>query len=196
MANPALKSGEEDPNGRDRAEYIDGKIVYKALPGGDHAIVASSIDRKIAASFHRKLRNDGTGGWWILPEISIQYNRISEKGRRLTADIAGWKRERVPLVPRGFPIATRPDWVCEVCHTTRTKDMTIVPETLAAEGVPWYWFVDVEEQLLSIFHLQDGLFSLLKTWKKNDGRVTLPPFEACKLTLAELFGDEFDSDED
>lgn len=180
----------EDEELKQRAEMIDGQIVYKALPGGEHAAAEYSFTHGIGAFFNRKKRNDGTGGWWILPEISIQYLKISEKGRMLTADIAGWKRSEVPERPKGNPIKISPHWVCEICHTTRKKDTILVPETLCAEGVEWYWFVDVEENLLTVFHLENGRYSVVKTWSKDFGNARIPPFDAVEFSLSVLFGDE------
>ena len=174
---------------------IDGQIVPKALPGGAHSSVESGILRGISTRFHRTKRNDGSGGWWILTEISVLYKNMSEMGRILTADIAGWKRDRVPTRPSEYPVKETPDWVCEVCHTTRKKDTTIVPETLAAEGVEWYWLADVEDELLTIFHLENGKYSVVKTWPKDAGKARLPPFEAVELSLPELFGEDPEEEE-
>ena len=66
----------------ERAEYIDGVSVTKALPGGHHAYVEGSILARVSRYFSRPQRKDGTGGWWISTEASIQYKKISEKGRK------------------------------------------------------------------------------------------------------------------
>lgn len=179
----------------ERAELIDGQVVYKALPGGRHGQIESSIDRAVGSLFHRKKRDDGRGGWWILTEVSIQYRKVSEKGRRLTADLAGWKRERVPACPSAFPVEDRPDWICEVSHTTRKKDTTIVPETLAAEGVPWYWLLDVEAENLTVYELSESGFVLRKSLFREDGKVRIPPFEAVELSMPVLLGDDPEDEE-
>ena len=191
MSSTANKFDVEDYEFKDeREELIDGEVVYKALSGGKHSHIENRVSTNVSHLFDRKKRKDGSGGWWILTEASIQYRKVSEKGRQLTADVAGWKRERVPACPSTFPIEELPDWVCEICHTTRKKDTTIVPETLAADGVEWYWLVDVEDELLTVFHLENGRFYVLKTWSKEDGKVRIPPFETAEFSIPILFGED------
>ena len=180
----------------ERAEYIDGVPVMKALPGGNHAYVEGSILRRVGSYFSRPRRKDGTGGWWISTEASIRYTKVSEKGRILTADIAGWRREKVPAFPKLYPIPEIPDWICEVCHTTRKKDTTIVPETLAAEGVEWYWLADIETENLMVFQLSEKGYVLKKSLFRDDGNVRIEPFEAVSLNIGELFGDDPVDDEE
>ena len=76
------------------------------------------------------------------------------------ANLAGWKSDQHSQPPDGFPVTIRPDWVCEVCHTTRKKDRELVPDTLSKAGVPYYWFVDAEELFLEVWELQVD-----KSWK-------------------------------
>ena len=175
----------------DRMELIDGQEIRKSLPGKKHAQAETRIVAHMDRFFSRRKRDDGTGGWWILSEISIQYQAT---GRRLIADIAGWKRERVPVLPDDYPIGIKPDWVCEVCHTTRKKDMMLVPETLKAEGVEWYWLVDVEEELVIVYRLQGANFVLLGTWASENGTVMIPPFETVGILLPRVFGADLDED--
>jgi Uma2 family endonuclease len=179
----------------ERAELIDGEVVYKALPSGKHGHLESSINRVVGTLFHRKKRDDGRGGWWILNEVSIKYRELSEKGRRLSADLAGWSRDRIPVCPSEYPVAERPDWVCEICHTTHKRDTTIVPETLAAEGVPWYWFLDVDAENLMVYELSEAGFVLRKSLFRDDGKVRIPPFEAIELSMPLLLGDDPEDDE-
>ena len=38
-------------------------------------------------------------------------------------DAAGWRRDRVPERPRGWPVRIRPDWVCEIVSpSTASRD--------------------------------------------------------------------------
>lgn len=178
----------------ERAELIDGQVVYKALPGGEHASMAYSLGLAVGP-FSRRKRDDGTGGWWILSEPTILYRKLRESGQKLIADLAGWRRDRCPERPKGYPIQIRPDWVCEVCHSTRKKDTTIVPETLAAEGVSWYWFLDVEAENLMVYELSQEGFVLRKSLFREDGKVRIPPFDAIELSMPVLLGDDPEDDE-
>lgn len=71
------------------------------MPGGEHSDVFTALLRLIGNDFEGGRRDDGTGGWWIRGEITVDYPQFE---RRLEADVAGWKRVRVPTKPKGFPI--------------------------------------------------------------------------------------------
>ena len=169
-----------------RAELIDGKIVEKALPGGEHAKVEGAIAFEISKYFRKKSRDDGTGGWWILPEVTIYYPALD---RALVADIAGWRRERIPEIPKGYPVRERPDWICEVSHTTWKKDTTTVFETLLAEGVPYYWVVDVERKNLLVYELIEKKYALIQSLFLDSGRVKIKPFDTVELNVSVLLGE-------
>lgn len=171
-----------------RAELIDGQIVQKAQPGGLHARLSASVIGQLVPRFSRKTRSDGTGGWWILSEVTVRYRKTE---RILQPDIAGWRRDRVPECPKDYPVDVRPDWVCEVSHTTRKKDTTIVPETLAAEGVPHYWLLDVEAENLQVFELvAGGKYALVQSLFRDDGEVVIAPFGPATFKVGVLLGDD------
>jgi Uma2 family endonuclease len=170
-----------------RFELIDGEIVRKAMPGGEHGALAANVTIRVGSLFSRKKRDDGTGGWWILSDVSVRYRRLE---RILEPDIAGWRRDRIRERPSGFPVEERPDWVCEISHTTRKKDTTIVPETMAAEGVRHYWLLDVENRNLQVFELvpSAGKYALVASLFADDGEVAIPPFESVTFDAGRLLG--------
>lgn len=172
-----------------RAELIDGRIVPKARPSGEHSDVESAIDTEIRKRFRRGKGNDGLGGWWIKTEVSVHYPKHE---RVFDHDIAGWKRDRVPENPKGFPVRERPDWVCEVSWTTWRKDTVEVPETLAAAGVPHYWVADVERECLLVFRLAGTEYALVKNLFRTDTKARIEPFEAAELNVDVFFGADAD----
>jgi Uma2 family endonuclease len=161
------------------------------MPGGKHGKLASRVVSRVETVFDRKSRSDGTGGWWILSDVSVHYRKME---RVLEPDIAGWRRDRISTSPSEFPVPDRPDWVCEICHTTRKKDTTIVPETMAAEGVPFYWLLDVEHENLQVFELVEPSrkYALVRSLFRNDGNVRIPPFDAVTFNINVLLGDDED----
>ncbi len=170
------------------AELIDGQIVYKANPGGEHGDRQLAIGSVLRTLFARKPQGNGTGGWWIMSDVSILYTKLE---RILEPDIVGWKRDRVPDKPTGYPIAIRPDWVCEVSHTTWKKDTTTVYETLEAAGVPYYWLLDVERENLVVFELQEtGKYARVHSFFRENGKVRIKPFDAVELEMGILLGDD------
>lgn len=176
-----------------KAELIDGEILYALPTGAKHADIHTSIQVLIGSFFKRKPGGRLPGGWWILDAVSILFKST---GRILEPDISGWMREKHPEKPTGMPIETAPDWVCEICVSTKKKDTTIVPETLAKEGVSWYWLMDVEAKNLLVFSLgKDGKYVLEKSIFPEDGKIKIPPFDAVELPAHVLFGEDPDDDE-
>ena len=175
-------------NADSHAELIDGQIVYKTHPDGEHGDRQGAVISALRTIFNRKPQGNGTGGWWIMSDVSILYTKLE---RILEPDIVGWKRNRVPEKPTGYPIAVRPDWVCEVSHTTWKKDTTTVYETLEAAGVPYYWLLDVERENLVVFELQEtGKYARIHSFFRENGKVRIKPFDAVELEMGILLGDD------
>src|SRR5256885_3159621 len=87
-------------------ELIAGVIVPKAAPSAEHG----TAQRKLGAlvdPFDRRPGGREPGGWWLMTEVEVQL-AIDETYR---PDLVGWRRERVPERPRGFPVSIRPDCV-------------------------------------------------------------------------------------
>jgi Uma2 family endonuclease len=177
--------------GTSRAELIDGQIVQKALPGGWHAAVEGAFLRLISQFAHKKKRKNGEGGWWILPEVSVHYRKTE---RVLTADLAGWRRDKVVDCPKEYPVGKCPDWVCEISHTTLKKDTTVVFETLLREGVPYYWIANVELENLQVFELVEGRYVLIHSLFKDDAWQRIKPFDSVELHMGMLFGEDDPND--
>ena len=175
----------------ERLEIYEGFVEKKMMPSGEHSDAQVAISRELGKHFQKKPPGDGTGGWWLKTETSVFYPRFE---RMFNHDIAGWRRERTPENPKGFPIKTFPNWVCEVSFSSWRKDSEVVPETLAAAGVEHYWIADVERQCLMAFELRNGKYALLKNYFRDSRAARIPPFEAVELDVNVLFGADADDD--
>jgi Uma2 family endonuclease len=89
-------------------------------------------------------------------------------------------------------VRQRPDWICEVSHTTWKKDTTTVLQTLQSEGVPYYWIADVDKMNLLVFELVGNQYALAQSLFPDSGRVRIKPFDAIELSVPVLFGAEED----
>lgn len=170
----------------ERAEFVNGEIVQKALPGGKHGLRQANIVRGLA-SFHRKSRSDGTGGWWILTETSVLY---TESRAVTTHDLVGWRRDRVPEEPLDYPVREKPDWACEVAVSTLRKDTRDVKRTLEIEGVPFYWVLDAANERLAVYERIDGHLVQTRDLFREDGKQRIPPFDAIEVSVGLLLGDD------
>jgi Uma2 family endonuclease len=105
-------------------------------------------------------------------------------------DVVGWRRERVPERPRGRPVRTRPDWVCEVLSPSNARtDLVTKFRVLHRCGVPHYWIADPEREVLVVYRWEQAGYLAVLTAERGD-TVRAEPFGAVELPVGALFGDE------
>ena len=197
MSPPAHSAGPftiadwlEQPQER-RLELIDGELVEKAAPSFEHGAAQGSTWGSIGGAFHRRGGGAGKpGGWWIASEVDI-----SMDGRGYRPDLAGWRRERTPLMPRERPVTVRPDWICEiVSDSNRTVDTVTKLRRYHAAGVPHYWVLDPTDRTLTVYrHHPDGYLVCLRA--EASEYVRAEPFEAIEVHVAVLLGGDPDDEE-
>ena len=127
---------------------------------------------------------DGPGGWWIIDEPELHLGPDV-----LVPDLAGWRRERMPVHPSVPWFDLPPDWACEVLNPgTRALDLTDKRGIYAAAGVSFLWLVDPAARTLEAFALRDGLW-MLAAAQRDSEEVHVPPFEAISFPLSALWTD-------
>lgn len=172
-----------------RHEILDGEIVEKALPRGEHGVGQLRAGR-LLGRFDRKPNGPTRpGGWWFATEPTIDLSMH----QTVQPDVAGWRRERMPNRPSGYPITLRPDWVCEVmCDgDARRRDAIHKRRIYADHAVPFYWLVDTERETLTVLSLTDRGYVEQLTAARAD-RVRAVPFDLLELQVGILFGDDED----
>jgi Uma2 family endonuclease len=164
------------------AELIRGALHLQPRPAMPHARAASSLGIEIGNPFDRG--RGGPGGWWLLDEPELHFGEDV-----LVPNLAGWRRERMPTIPKAAWVELAPDWVCEVLSPgTRRLDLTAKREIYGAAGVGFLWFVDPLERTLEAFAWRDGAWTLVGALG-GAGEVRLPPFEAVGFPLEMLWSD-------
>src|SRR6266705_819751 len=73
------------------AEIINGELVTSPRPASPHARASSSIGGELYGPFDRG--RGGPGEWIILDEPELHLH-----GDFLVPDLAGWRRERMPVL--------------------------------------------------------------------------------------------------
>jgi Uma2 family endonuclease len=167
-------------------EILGGELVVSPRPSGPNTLAASSLGFEIGGPYHVG-GNRGPGGWWILDEPELEFERDRN---HVVPDLAGWRRERMPLIPKDHIFRTIPDWACEVVsESSRVRDRITKFNLYAEYGLGFYWLVDPIAQTLEAFKLIDkrwvsvGAYSGLET-------VHVPPFDAIGLDLGLLWGED------
>src|SRR5690606_25401804 len=105
----------------------------------------------------------------------------------LVPDIAGWRRERMPVVPDLTVFELRPDWVCEALSpSTARLDRGRKREIYAEAGVPHLWYADPVHHTLEVLVLDGASYRVTATAGDHE-RGRFPPFESIELLLARLW---------
>ncbi|MGZ8217818.1 Uma2 family endonuclease [Methylomagnum sp.] len=163
-------------------EIIGGQLHVQPRPSGPHAAAESGLQTRIGGPF--RYGDNGPGGWWILVEPEVHFVRDVEIA---VPDLAGWRRERMPILPQDHRFEIVPDWVCEILSpSTAKKDRVVKLPCYARYGVAFVWLVDPREHTLEAYQLRDGAWTLIAVHKDDDA-VSVPPFEAISFVLADLW---------
>jgi Uma2 family endonuclease len=164
------------------AEIVDGALHLHPRPASPHALASSSLGGELVSSFQKG--RGGPGGWWIIDEPELHLGPDV-----LVPDLAGWRRDRMPVFPDAPWFDLVPDWACEVLSPgTRGFDLTDKRRIYAKHGLAHLWLVDPKPRTLEAFALQSGDWVLVAALKDDD-EVRVPPFEAVSFPLSALWPD-------
>lgn len=163
------------------AEIIHGQLITSPRPAPQHALASSSLGEELIGPY-QKARGGGPGGWWILDEPELHLGP-----HILVPDLAGWRRERLPSLPKTAYFELPLDWACEVLSpsTAQTDRVDKLP-IYAAYGVSHVWLADPIAQTLEVFVLHEGRWRLECAFKARE-EVCAPPFEAVRFNLGALW---------
>lgn len=169
----------------ERLEIIHGAIVERAMPSAEHSIGSAKLGA-VTDPFNRRPGARGPGGWWIHVEVHVEH----APHELCCHDAAGWRRDRVPLRPSGWPVRIRPDWVCEIASPNHEKDDFVEKlGILQRAEVPHYWILHPEARMLIVHRWsREGYVTILSA--TSGQRVRAEPFDAIEIDVGELFGDE------
>lgn len=163
------------------AEIIHGTLVTNPRPAAPHALASSVLGGELGPPFHRG--RGGPGGWVILDEPELHLRG----GHVLVPDLAGWRRERMPVIPEAAAFELAPDWVCEVVSpSTASIDRSDKMPIYAHESVGHVWLVDPLVRTLEVYRLDGETYRVLGTWR-DEARVRAEPFDAIELELGALW---------
>jgi Uma2 family endonuclease len=164
----------------EHTEIIAGEVVVAPRPRPSHGRAQAGLSWLIGGHFDFR---DEPGGWWIVvePETELEAHEV------YIPDLAGWRRERVPVFPDDRPVRIRPDWVCEVVSpSTERIDRISKADVYLRSGVPHFWLVDAESRVLEALAAQDGVWTRLGAWTDGDS-ARIDPFAAIELDVGAIF---------
>ena len=160
------------------AEIIDGELVTSPRPASPHALAATRIGTDLGGPFDRPPGGGLPGGWWLLfePELHLGEDVI-------VPDFAGWRRDRMPVLPNVVGFTQPLDWVCEVVSPrTGAIDRGRKMRIYARERVGHLWMVDPLARTLEIYRLEADRWIVASTHAASE-RVRPEPFDAMELDI-------------
>jgi Uma2 family endonuclease len=165
------------------AELIDGVLHVSPRPAKPHAIAASILGGELLPPFRRG--RGGPGGWVMIFEPELHF-----AADVLVPDLAGWRRERMPVITTDEAFFTlAPDWICEVLSPSTAKlDRIEKLPIYAGAEVRHAWLIDPLLRTLEVLRLERGRWVLLAT-HRDDELVRAEPFEVFELELGILWAD-------
>ncbi|WP_404783469.1 Uma2 family endonuclease [Altericista sp. CCNU0014] len=132
------------PETKPASEYIDGQIIQKPMPQGEH----STLQRDLTGDIDNTLSPLKIAHAY--PELRCTFG-----GRSLVPDIAVFRWERIPREPDGR-VSNRfelhPDWVIEILSPDQrqTKVLRNVVHCLD-HGTEMGWIIDSEESCIFVY---------------------------------------------
>jgi Uma2 family endonuclease len=166
------------PETKPASEYIDGQIIQKPIPKGQHSIIQTELGAAINAS----LRKQGIATGFI--ELRCTFG-----DRSIVPDIAVFENSRIPRSESGdiddiFTAA--PDWTIEILSPDQrpTKILKNISHCIM-NGSQMGWLIGPDER--SILVLQPG--QSLMVIDEVGTALPVPKFaSAIQLTLGDVFG--------
>lgn len=160
-------------------QVMDGALLVHPRPAIAHANATSNAGADINARFGR---SGPPGGWWILDEPEVRLGADA-----LVPDLAGWRREKLPVLPCEPFLTLCPDWVMEVLSpSTASVDRISKARIYAREGVGWLWFVDPLERTVEVNRLQSGSWLQVAAFLAGEP-VRAEPFDTVAFDTADWF---------
>jgi Uma2 family endonuclease len=164
------------------AEILDDELFLSPRPAPRHAVATIRLAAIVLPPLDEGM--GGQGGWIIL--IEPELHRGSDV---LVPDLAGWRKERMPRLPKEAFFPTAPDWVCEVLSpSTAEIDRTRKRRIYAREGVSHMWLIDPVVRSLEVSRLESGRWVEVAV-HQYDEIVRAEPFEAVAIELSRLWAD-------
>jgi len=166
------------PETKPYSEYIDGQLIQKPIPQGQHSVIQGELCPVINAAI--KVQKMGLA----LPEL-----RCTFSGRSIVPDVAVFSWSKLPIDKNGdiankFTLA--PDWIIEILspeqsHTKVTKKILHALN----HGTQIGWLIDPEERFVIAYPAGQQPLSFEET-----DQTILPVPEFCQelsLTVDHIF---------
>jgi Uma2 family endonuclease len=165
------------PETKPASEYIDGEIIQKPIPQGQHSTLQGELVSLVNGIFKpQKIAR-------AFPELRCTFG-----GRSIVPDVTVFKWERIPLNEKGrvaniFPIY--PDWTIEILSPDQsiTKINKNIVHCLK-HGSSLVWLINAEEESVLVY----PPYQTIEILDSPNQILPVPDFLSnLQLTVGELF---------
>ena len=179
LGRPAVYKDIEDLPDHVVGEILDGELYATPRPAFPHAHTTTVLTGELVPFQGPGGKGRGPGGWRILFEPELHFDK-----EVVVPDVAGWRLERMPVLPATAFGTLIPDWACEIAspstvHIDRVRKMNLY----VREGLRHLWLVDPLARVLEVYRLENGRWVVVLTSGGED-KVRAEPFEEIELELA------------
>jgi Uma2 family endonuclease len=172
-------------------ELIGGELVRKAMPSGPHGRSQARLTMRLGRAYDRRPGGRFPGGWAFYTETEVLFT----EDEVYRPDVAGWRRDRLPEIPKEPPIKVRPDWICEILSPSNQRnDVIWKMRTYQRSGVPHYWLLNPIEESLIVYRWTESGYLLVQSMQGEE-RARAEPFDAVILSVHGLLEGDEDEDE-
>lgn len=165
------------PETKPASEFVNGKILQKPMPQGQH----SRIQQKLVTTINQVTEDPQIA--LALPELRCTFGN-----RSIVSDIAIFTWNRLPVDPEGQIInqfQTHPDWVIEILSPDQS--VTRVTENILhciSYGTQLGWLIDPNERLVLVYNEQ----AQTRVLGATDAVLPIPAFvPELTLTIGQVF---------
>lgn len=147
-------------------EIIGGELVQKATPSAAHGSSQANLTGRLVGQYGRRSGGGFPGGWRFMTETEIQF----AEGEVYRPHVAGWRRERMPTLPKESPLTTLPDWVAEIVSPSNERN-DIIKKMLTYQRcrVPHYWLIDPILEALVVYRFTESGYLLAQSASGTSG---------------------------
>jgi Uma2 family endonuclease len=168
----------QQPETKPACEYVDGQIILKPMPQGQHSTIQGELVTAINA-----VTKPGNLAW-AFPELRCTFG-----GRSIIPDVSVFRWQRLPTHDDGTLANTfnaAPDWTIEILSPDQswTRVVSNIVHCLN-HGSLGGWLIDPHEKLVQVYRPNQYPASL----EEADNQLTMADLApTLALTVGQIFG--------
>jgi Uma2 family endonuclease len=166
------------PETKPASEYIDGRIIQKPMPQGQHSL----LQTELSAFLNQVFKPAAIG-------LSFSELRCTFGGRSVVPDLTVFRQENIPRQPNGRVanrFVTAPDWTIEILSPdqSQTKVTRNILHCLD-HGTEMGWMLDSEESCIFVYQPNQTP----RFFDEPHMLLPMPGFaQGIELTVEQVFG--------